>query len=73
MKIKASIWVFIVGYLLDFIGSWMKIMHQAGGDFALTLGALLKMVGLVLIAILLLRHPKVKSFLSEGEFGDSFK
>lgn len=66
MKIKAAIWVFIVGYLFDFVGSWMKIMHQPFSDFVLTFGVLLKVLGLLLTTILVFRHPKVKSFLAEG-------
>jgi hypothetical protein len=73
MKIKASIWVLVFGFLLDFLGSWMKIMHLAMGDFVLTIGVLFKMVGLILLVILLFRHPKIRKFLEEKEFEDSFK
>ena len=73
MKIKASVWILVFGYILDFLGSWMKIMHMALGDFVLTIGVLSKVIGMLLLVILLFRHPKIRSFLNEKEFEDSFK
>jgi len=62
MKIKFSIWILVIGYAFDFIGGWMKITHQAPADLTLTM-AVLKVIGLILLAIFFLSHPKVREFL----------
>jgi hypothetical protein len=73
MKIKTAIWIFVLGYSLDFIGAWMKITHQVFADFALGIAAILKIIGLVLLALFFFRHPKVKQFLEHDQYSDSFK
>jgi len=73
MKIKAAIWIFVLGYSLDFIGAWMKITHQLFADFALAVAAILKVIGLDLLAVFFFRHPKVKQFLEHDQYSDSFK
>ena len=73
MKIKSSIWIIAFAYIVDFIGMWMKITHQAFADFFLTLATVLKVIGVLLFAIFFLRHPKVKEFLEYDQYKDSFK
>jgi hypothetical protein len=73
MKIKVSLLILIFGYVMDFIGAWMKITHQALADEILTLSALLKIIGMLLFTFFLLAHPKVKEFLNYDKFQDSFK
>ena len=58
---------------MGFIGAWMKVTHQLFADFVLGLSALLKLLGVLLLAIFLFRHPKVKKFLRYDEHEDSFK
>ena len=72
MKIKFGLFIFIFGYILDFIGVWMKITHQAFGDITLAAAAIFKIVGLLLFTFMLLAHPKIKEFLEYDEFKDSF-
>lgn len=73
MKIKLSIWVFVFGFIVDFIGVWMKITHQAFGDLVLAFASVLKIIGLLLLTTFLLGHPQVKEFLNYDKFKDSFK
>jgi hypothetical protein len=73
MKIKLSIWILVVGFMIGFIGSWMKITHQFFADFVLGISALLKLLGLLLLAIFLFQHPKIKQFLSHDRYSDAFK
>lgn len=73
MKLKLFTWIFVIGYVLDFIGSWMKLTHQALGDQALLLATLLKVCGLIGAVASLLSHPRVKEFLKYDQYNDSFK
>jgi len=73
MRIKLSIWILVIGFMIGFIGAWMKITHQFFADFVLGLSALIKLLGLLFLAIFFLRHPKVKEFLNMDEYKDSFK
>jgi len=73
MKIRSAIWLLVIGYSAEFIGAWMKITHQAFADFALTFSAIMKVIGLILLAVFFFRHPKVKAFLDYDQYSDSFK
>jgi glucan phosphoethanolaminetransferase (alkaline phosphatase superfamily) len=73
MRIKLSIWIVVIGFMIGLIGVWMKITHQLFADFVLGASALLKLLGVLLLAIFLLRHPKVKEFLHYDEHKDSLK
>lgn len=73
MKIKTAIWILVAGFLLDFVGSFMKITHQALADETLLAGTVLKIGGGILAVWLLLRHPKVREFLDQDAYKDSFK
>lgn len=73
MKIKFGILILVFGYVLEFIGAWLKITHQPFADLTLAIAALLKVIGLLLFTFTLLAHPKVKEFLKYDEFSDSFK
>ena len=67
MKIKFSLWLLVVGYAMDFIGAWMKIVHRPHADFMLAVSAIVKVVALFSLIYFLLSHPRVKEFLEVGE------
>ncbi|WP_315823125.1 hypothetical protein [Paraflavitalea speifideaquila] len=73
MKIKLGLLILVFGYVLGFIGEWLKITHQAGADLVLTLTAFLKVAGLLLFTFTLLAHPKVIAFLNYHKQEDAFK
>jgi hypothetical protein len=64
MKIKHSLLLIGLGYCIDILGSVSKIMHQPGADFTLTIGAAIKIIGILLLLYKLLTHPKAKDFLN---------
>lgn len=73
MKIKIALIMLAFGYVLDFVGAWMKITHQAPADFTLTIAMFLKALGVLLFVFFILSHPKVKEFLEYDKYKDSFK
>ena len=73
MKIRFSIVIIVIGYVLDFAGAWMKITHQAMADAVLTISMFTKSIGLILFVIFMLAHPKVKQFLNYREYDDAFR
>jgi len=73
MRIKLSIWILVIGFMMGFVGAWMKVTHQVFADLVLGFSALIKLLGLLFLVIFFLRHPKVKEFLSMDEYKDSFK
>lgn len=73
MKITTAIWILVAGFMFDFLGTFMKITHQALADETLLGATVLKMAGGLLTIWLLLRHPKVREFLDNDEHRDSFK
>ncbi len=73
MKITTFIWIFVAGFLLDFVGTFMKITHQALADETLLAATILKIVGGSLTVWLFLRNPKVREFLDHDAHKDSFK
>ncbi|MBC7851432.1 MAG: hypothetical protein H7Y31_16940 [Chitinophagaceae bacterium] len=70
MKIKACIWLFVFGFVIDFVGAWMKVTHQPLGDVTIAIAVLFKTVGILGLTVFLLAHPKVKAFLAYKPFDD---
>lgn len=64
MKAKHAVLLFVLGLCLDFVGALFKILHWPYADVLLIAGMTLKVVGALLFAYKLLRHPKVKEFLN---------
>jgi len=63
MKAKHAINLLVFGYCLDFIGGLFKILHTAQADITLTVAAILKVLGGLLILYKLLTYPKIKNLL----------
>ncbi len=64
MKMKHALVYLAVGYCLDFIGALLKIEHWQNGDNFLIAGTVFKVVGMMLVVIKLLTHPKAKDILN---------
>lgn len=60
MKLKHGIIFLAGGYILDFIGGWMKITHQLYANETIFVAAIFKSIGVVVIAIRILRNPRFK-------------
>jgi hypothetical protein len=64
MKAKYSISLFVFGYCLDFIGGLLKIMHMRYADTVLSIAAIFKVFGALLVLYKITNYPKVKDFLN---------
>ena len=47
---------FLVGMLLVIFGAWMKIMHYATADYALTAGMIFQVVGVITTIYILVKR-----------------
>ena len=63
MKAKHAIAIFILGYCLDFIGSFLKILHHPGWEPIFTVAAILKVIGLVVLLFKIINYSDLKKFL----------
>ena len=64
MKIKHTVVVLGIGFMLIIIGALFKIMHCDLGNELLVTGMLVKIIGGILLLYKLLTHPKFKDFLN---------
>lgn len=64
MKIKYTIIIFAIGFILITIGSLFKILHLPGANIVLLIGTGTQFVGAVLLLKKILTYPKFKDFLN---------
>jgi hypothetical protein len=64
MKIKHTLILFAIGYGIDMIATWEKIMHMRYADFFLFIALIVKLVAVLLFIYKLLSHEKGKDFLN---------
>ncbi|MEO6721141.1 MAG: hypothetical protein ABIN67_12250 [Ferruginibacter sp.] len=64
MKAKHTIIILGLGYCLDFLGTLFKITHAPKADLVLTIAAMLKVFGLLLVLYKLISYSKLKDFLN---------
>lgn len=64
MKVKHSLLLIVIGYLIYIIGLVYKNTHLGSGDNILIVAAAFKIVGAVAFLIKLFTYPKVKDFLN---------
>jgi site-specific recombinase len=57
-QFKIPILLFLLGILVTIFGAWMKIMHMAFADGALTAGLLLNGIAVAAVVWILLRKTK---------------
>lgn len=60
MKLKYALAVLGIGYLFDFAGTWMRMVHWPNHFEVLLVATLLKMAGVVLLIMRVLQHPKLR-------------
>jgi hypothetical protein len=65
MKAKHSIALLVFGYCLDFVGGLFKILHSPKADTILTIAAILKILGAILLLYKVTNYPKIKEFLNK--------
>ena len=64
MKAKHGIIFLGLGYCLDFFGGLQKITHSSAANSILTIAALLKIAGVLLLVYKIVTYPKLKDFLN---------
>lgn len=69
MKAKYAIYIILVGFLINLIGSWLKITHISfgpiTGNLSITFGTFILMVGVLLLIFKVLNYHKFKDFLNK--------
>lgn len=64
MKVKHILILFAIGYGIDIIATWQKILHMRTADFLLTVAVFVKLISILLFISKLLKHEKGKDFLN---------
>jgi hypothetical protein len=64
MKAKHALLMLALGFCLDFVGSYMKILHRGSADLLLLLAVILKVAGVLLLAFKLVRYSGLQRFLN---------
>jgi hypothetical protein len=65
MKAKYALFIFGLGYCLEFIGALMKILHTYHADSILVVATILKVLGALLLIYKVSNYPKFKEFLNQ--------
>ncbi|MCU7551171.1 hypothetical protein OCK74_18770 [Chitinophagaceae bacterium LB-8] len=64
MKTKHAITLLVLGYCLDLIGAFQKLMHHPQAGTIFIVAACLKVLGALLFFYKLLTYPKFKDFFN---------
>ena len=62
MKAKHALFLLAIGFVLDLVGSWLKIAHWSNGEYWFMAGVILKIAGVVLLAYKIVTYPGWKGF-----------
>jgi len=65
MKAKHAIALVIIGYCLEFIGSFFRIVHRPGADLAFLVALVLKVVGALILLFKIISYPKFRDFMNK--------
>ena len=63
MTARQSISLFLLGAALMILGAMFKVQHWPGADMMLATASLLQIIGVLVVAIKVLRYPGFKDFL----------
>jgi hypothetical protein len=69
MKAKYAIVIFLVGFLINLLGAWLKITHISlgllNGNICLTIGSVIQGLGILLIVFKVLTNKGFKDFFNK--------
>lgn len=69
MKAKYAILIFLVGFLVNLLGAWLKITHFSMGPFngniCLTIGSIIQSIGILIFIFKVFTNQKFKDFLNK--------
>jgi hypothetical protein len=63
MKAKHAVSLLLFGYCVDFIGAFLKILHTSNADLTLTVAAIFKVLGGLILIHKIITYPKFKDFM----------
>jgi hypothetical protein len=64
MKVKHALVILVFGFCLQFIGTVIKILHWQGADLTLTIAAIIKVTGALVLLFKIFTYEKLKEFLN---------
>ncbi|HVU57972.1 MAG TPA: hypothetical protein VHD83_23085 [Puia sp.] len=64
MKVNYLLALFLIGYGIDMIAAFQKILHMAGSDFLFLVALICKLLAVLLLIVKLLTTQKGKDFLN---------
>jgi len=64
MKVKHILFLLAAGYMLEVLGAFMKVMHQASADIVLGCATIVIVVAILLLVYKLITYPKFKDFMN---------
>lgn len=62
MKAKHALFLLAIGFVLEFVGGWLKVTHWSTGEYWFLAGVFLKIAGVVLLAYKIVTYPGWKGF-----------
>jgi uncharacterized membrane protein YidH (DUF202 family) len=63
MKAKHTILLIALGFALGYLGTLTKIMHRTEANTLLTIGTILKVVGILWLAYKVIRYEGFRKFM----------
>lgn len=63
MTLRHAIVIYFVSLIIETVGVLFKVLHLPGADEVLIFAAIIQTVGLIIIIMKVLKHPKLKDFL----------
>jgi|UPI000645D4A0 hypothetical protein len=64
MKTKHAFLIFLIGFLTNVIGSFLKIVHFSNANLFLAIGSTIEIIGGLLILYKLFTYPKFRDFMN---------
>jgi len=64
MKTKHAFLIFLIGFLLNVVGAFLKIVHFSNANLFLIIGSTIEIMGAVLILYKLFTYPKFRDFMN---------
>lgn len=64
MKTKHTFLILIIGFLLNIIGAFLKIVHFPNANLFLTIGSIIEVIGVLCILYKLFTYPKFRDFMN---------
>jgi hypothetical protein len=64
MKAKHAFLIFLIGFLVNIIGAFLKIVHFSNANLFLAIGSSIEVIGALLILYKLFTYLKFRDFMN---------